>query len=104
MEEIVDGELEKTVAAGGVVLIDFFATWCGPCRAMEPTLLALAENFKGRARLIKVDIDKSPVSVRHYAVQSVPTLVICKDGRCVESIVGTRTQEQLAKKLAALCA
>lgn len=65
------------------VLVDFFATWCGPCKAMAPTIDAIASELNGEARVLKVDIDKNQVVAAHYRVQAVPTLIIFKKGEIV---------------------
>ncbi|MDR3117683.1 MAG: thioredoxin family protein [Puniceicoccales bacterium] len=104
MDEMADGELEGAVEAGGVLLVDFFAPWCGPCRALEPALLALEKEFQGRARLVQVNIDAAPATAARYEIRSVPTLIFFQNGHGVETVVGTRTREQLAQKLAALVA
>jgi thioredoxin 1 len=62
------------------VLVDFYADWCGPCKAMSPVISEVAKNVQGRARVIKVDIDKSVEAARVYQVQAVPTFIIFKNG------------------------
>lgn len=62
------------------VLVDFFATWCGPCKMLSPTIDALASELDGEARVLKVDVDKNQAVAAHYRVQAVPTLIIFKRG------------------------
>lgn len=62
------------------VLVDFFATWCAPCRAFSPTVESIAKEFSGKLRVLKIDIDKNPDLARQYQVQSVPTVIIFKKG------------------------
>ena len=70
------------------VLVDFWAAWCGPCRMIAPTVEDLATEYRGRLKVVKLDVDESPeVSVR-YGVQSIPTLLLFKDGKVVETIMG----------------
>jgi thioredoxin 1 len=70
------------------VLVDFWATWCGPCRAIAPLLEPLARSFEGRAKVIKVDVDSNPeISVR-YGIRGIPTLLVFKGGEVVDQIVG----------------
>ncbi len=65
------------------VLVDFHATWCGPCKAMAPVISEVAKNVAGKARVIKVDIDQSPKAANAYQVQAVPTLMIFRKGKIV---------------------
>ncbi len=73
--EIIQGELP--------VLVDFFATWCGPCKAMTPIVESLGKELNGKARVIKIDIDKNQAVANQYQIQSVPTFLIFKKGRIV---------------------
>jgi thioredoxin 1 len=65
------------------VLVDFYADWCGPCKAMNPVIKEVAQHVQGKARVIKVDIDKSREAAEVYRVQAVPTFIIFKDGRII---------------------
>ena len=83
----------------GIVLVDFFATWCGPCKALAPTLEKLAPEFEGKVNIYKVDIDKSQQLASQYRVMSVPTMKIFKDGEVVETIVGLQPESALRDML-----
>ena len=83
----------------GIVLVDFFATWCGPCKALAPTLEKLAPEFEGKVNIYKVDIDKSQQLASQYRVMSVPTMKIFKDGEVDETIVGLQPESALRDKL-----
>ena len=65
------------------VLVDFFATWCGPCKVMSPTIEALGKELIGQARVLKIDVDKNEAVANEYRIQSVPTLIIFKKGEAV---------------------
>lgn len=83
----------------GVVLVDFFATWCGPCKALAPILEEVAEEVKDKVAIYKVDIDESQILAQQYRVMSVPTMKIFKDGEVVETIVGLQSKGIMLDKL-----
>jgi thioredoxin len=70
------------------VLVDFWAEWCGPCRAMEPTVEALASDYQGKVRVGKLNVDENPAMTMHYMVRGIPTVILFKDGQVVDQIVG----------------
>ncbi len=70
------------------VLVDFWATWCGPCVAMAPLLDNLAVAYEGRAKVVKVDVDKNPDTAARYGVRAMPTLLLFKGGEVVDNLVG----------------
>jgi len=88
-----------TVTQSGVVLVDFFATWCRPGRMQLPILEQIAPDFAGRAKIIKVDTDEAQDVAIKYGVQSIPTLVILKNGEKVEQFVGVQQAETLKAAL-----
>jgi len=81
------------------VLVDFWAGWCGPCRMIAPAIEDLARELAGRARIAKLNIDDNPLTARRYGVSSIPTLLIFKDGREVERLVGLRPKTEIAARL-----
>lgn len=81
------------------VLVDFFATWCGPCKILSPVLDKLDEEFKDKIEMYKVDIDANQNLAREYRVMSVPTMKIFKDGEVLETIVGAQPEDVLKSKL-----
>jgi thioredoxin 1 len=93
--EITSEEFEAVLSEKRVVLADFFATWCGPCKAMEPILERLAERFAGRAAVIKVNIDNSPDLAGKYGVLGVPTFLLFIDSQPVNRVVGTSSERAL---------
>ncbi|WP_133969094.1 thioredoxin [Eubacterium limosum] len=83
----------------GVVLVDFFATWCGPCKALTPIVDKLSEEMSGKVKIVKVDIDENSALATEYRVMSVPTMKLLKDGEVVETLVGLRPESELRDKL-----
>ncbi len=97
---ILDGKTfdpEISRKGSGPILIDFWAEWCGPCRLMAPVLDRIAERYKGKARVGKVDVDSNQALAARYAVLSIPTLCLFKDGQVVEQVVGATSEENLAR-------
>ena len=86
------------------VLVDFWATWCGPCRTIAPTIEELASDYDGRARVVKLDVDNNPQTAMKYGIRSIPSLLFFKDGRPVDQMVGVVPKKVLAEKLDALAA
>ena len=83
----------------GVVLIDFWAEWCGPCRRLAPTLDALATEYDGRATVAKVNVDENPNITGRFMIMGLPTMLIFKNGEVADQIVGLAAKEEIAKKL-----
>ena len=83
----------------GVVLVDFFATWCGPCKDLTPSVDKLSEEMSGKVKIVKVDIDENSALATEYRVMSVPTMKLFKNGEVVETLVGLRPESELRDKL-----
>lgn len=84
-----DASFAKDVLESDVpVLVDFWAEWCGPCRAIAPHLESLAPRYEGRARIVKMDIDSNPQTPASFGIRSIPTLLVFKGGKVVDQIVG----------------
>jgi thioredoxin 1 len=81
------------------VLVDFWATWCGPCRMIAPIVEQLAQEYDGRAKVGKVDVDENPDIARQYGVQSIPTLAVIKGGQVVSKVVGAYPKPRIAEML-----
>jgi thioredoxin len=79
---------EAVVASQGLVMVDFWAEWCGPCRAIAPLLEELAEASEGRVTLMKVNVDENPGLAARYDIRSIPTILFLKKGAVVDRVVG----------------
>ncbi len=84
------------------VLVDFWAEWCGPCRMIGPTIEELAEEFAGRAKIAKLNVDEAQQLAMKYNVMSIPTLLFIKDGEVVDQVIGVVSKDHLVKKLNAI--
>ncbi len=80
----------------GVVLVDFWAEWCGPCRRLAPTVDAIAGDFDGRATVAKMNVDENPNVPGRFAIRGIPTLLLFKDGQLTETLVGLQSKEDIA--------
>ena len=83
----------------GVVLVDFWATWCGPCKAIAPVLDELSGEYANKARIVKIDVDQNPNLAAQYGIRSIPTLFVFKNGEKVDATMGMQPKAQLAALL-----
>jgi len=94
-ENFVDAVLESKLP----VLVDFWAQWCGPCRSLAPIVDALAEQYAGTARFMKLNVDDNPQVVGRYRVQAIPTLIVFRDGEEKQRMVGVSRKEVIAQAI-----
>ncbi|MGK7894565.1 MAG: thioredoxin [Xenococcus sp. (in: cyanobacteria)] len=92
-------QFEELINQENIVVVDYTATWCGPCRLIAPIIDQLAEDYQGKAEVVKVDLDQNKSNAKEYKIRSIPTVLIFKDGQEVERIVGRATYEQFSNAL-----
>lgn len=88
---------DETKKADSPILVDFWAEWCGPCRIVAPVLEQIAADYKGKARIGKVNVDEHSALAARYGVQSIPTLLLFKQGKVVEQYIGATSKDVLTK-------
>ncbi len=99
--EVTDADFEAKVEKSALpVLVDFGAEWCGPCKMIAPLVEELAKEMDGKFVLAKVDVDSSPALAEKFGIQSIPTLLLMKDGKPVKNLVGFMPKPDIKKALA----
>jgi thioredoxin 1 len=96
--ELTNENFEATIK-DGVSLVDFWAPWCGPCRMITPIIEELAEDFKGKANICKVNTDEQQEIAGRYGIRSIPTILFFKDGQMVDQMIGAASKDVFANKL-----
>lgn len=97
--ELTDSNFDNVVSDENLVLVDFWAVWCGPCKMIAPIVEELAEQYDGKLTVGKVDVDSNREIAMKYGIRSIPTLMIFKDGEVVEQIIGAVSKSHLDEKL-----
>jgi len=98
IDDVTDVSFEVEVLKSRIpVLVDFWAEWCGPCKAIAPTLEAVAKDYLGRAKVVKINVDQNIAVPSRYNIKGIPTLLLFRDGAVKDQIVGTNTRENIAK-------
>ncbi len=97
VKHVTDGTFEAEVLKSDLpVLVDFWAPWCSPCRALSPIIDDLAGEFAGKVNIAKINVDENPASPGQYGIRAIPTLMLFKDGKLVDQLTGASSKEALA--------
>ena len=100
VKEVSDNSFEKEVlGADKPVLVDFWAEWCAPCRMLAPTVAAVAEHYGDAASVVKLNVDDNPSTAQRYGIKGIPTLILFRDGKEVERVVGATSKESISKMI-----
>ncbi|MCS7143335.1 MAG: thioredoxin [Aigarchaeota archaeon] len=94
-----DSNFDELIRSNTMVIVDFWADWCMPCRMLAPIVEELASELRGKAVVGKLNVDENPVSASKYGIMSIPTLMIFKDGRPVDAIIGVTSKSNILKKI-----
>ncbi|HNY73059.1 MAG TPA: thioredoxin [Syntrophales bacterium] len=96
VKHVGDGDFDQEVVNSDIPsIVDFWAPWCGPCRALGPMVEDLAAEYKGRVKVAKLNIDESPRTAEKYGVRSIPTLMLFKDGKLLDTLIGLVPKDKL---------
>ncbi len=99
-KEISNANFDSEVLKSDIpVLVDFWAPWCGPCKSMLPIVDELSEEYEGKVKVVKVNVDENSETPGKYSVMSIPTFIIFKNGEAVSTFVGAKSKEDMKKEL-----
>lgn len=100
VNDVTDSSFESEVLQSDKpVLVDFWAVWCAPCIALTPTIEALAEKYNGKARVVKMNVDENMVMPNRYGIRGMPTLILFKDGKEEERVLGAVSRDALTRMI-----
>lgn len=98
--QIGDSDFESKVnQSGDLALVDFWAEWCGPCRALGPVIDSLADEYVGKMKVYKLNVDDNPETAQKFQVKSIPTVLLIKNGQVLERVVGAQAKENFARAI-----
>lgn len=102
-QEISDKNFEQEVLQSSIpVLVDFWAPWCGPCRALTPTIDAVASEYAGKVKVVKLNTDENPESAVKFRINSIPNLIFFKNGKPVDQLIGAVDKSRIVEAIAKL--
>ncbi len=96
---ITDANFEQTIKNNKLVLVDFWANWCGPCRALAPTIAEISKEYSGKILVGKLDVDSNPETAERFQVFSIPTMILFKDGQETDRLVGLCPKNRITDAL-----
>ena len=96
---VTDSNFEETLKNNKLFFVDFWANWCGPCRALAPTIVELAKEYNGKVLIGKLDVDENPATAEKFQVFSIPTMIVFKDGKEAERLVGLIPKNKIGDTL-----
>ena len=100
VKDVSDSSFEQEVlGADKPVLVDFWAEWCAPCRMLAPTVEAVAEHYGDNASVVKMNVDDNPSTAQRYGIKGIPTLILFRDGKEVERVVGATSKESITRMI-----
>jgi thioredoxin 1 len=100
VNDVSDSSFEKEVlGASKPVLVDFWAEWCAPCRMLAPTVSAVAQQYAETASVVKLNVDDNPSTAQRYGIKGIPTLILFRDGKEVERVVGATSKESITRMI-----
>ena len=102
MEIVTNNNLDVIIASNSLVLVDFWAVWCGPCRVLSPTVDEVAEEMEGKVVVAKCNVDDADEVAMQYSIRNIPTLLFFKDGQVAARMVGVVSKEDIISQLEAL--
>lgn len=100
--EITDSNFEQNASSNSAMVLDFWAQWCGPCKALAPTIDELSKAYEGKVLIGKVDVDENPELTEKFGIRNIPTILFFKDGEQVDKAVGAMPKNAIEEKIKAL--
>ena len=89
----------EVMAQTGLTLVDFWAEWCGPCRALGPTIEAIADEYQGKVRVAKLNVDENPAAAQAFRIRSIPTVVLVKNGQVLDQLLGAQSKDAYVRAI-----